>query len=121
VLALFLEAARQRQDGVAQRRHGRLLGRAKVERRLELVEAPRMVREDDVFLGGVVAEERAARDVGSRGDVVDRDGVEAFFSEQRQGRFLEIGRGALPVPLAEPFHRSGRLFGHRSHGRSKWH
>ena len=59
-----------------------------------------MVGEDDVFLGGEVAEERAPRHVGGGGDVVDRDGVEAPLAEQRQGRLFQVGRRALPVALA---------------------
>ncbi|BFO18531.1 hypothetical protein SHKM778_49190 [Streptomyces sp. KM77-8] len=67
------------------------------------VPLPLVVREPvqyQVFLGGEVPEEGRLGDLGGRGDVVDRDAVEAVLQEQRDGRVADgVSR---PFPLAGP-------------------
>ena len=57
-----------------------------------------VVGEEDVLLGGEVAEERPAGHVGLGSDIVDCHGVEAPLAEQPEGGGLEFGgRQSLPA------------------------
>jgi len=83
-----------------QRRHGRDAGLAVAHDARGLAVVIREPVQYQVLLGGEVAEEGRLGDLGRRGDVVDRDVVEAVRQEQRDRR---VGDGvAGPRLLAGP-------------------
>src|SRR5207244_6357 len=107
--------AGNRPGGVAQRREGGVVGRAGGHGLPEAGQLHEVVGEEDVLLGGEVAEERPAGHVGLGGDIVDRHRVEAPLSEQPEGGRLEFGGGqplsAFPQTGAGSVNRRA-VFGH---------
>ena len=83
---------RVRAEYVEHRGAGRALG----DVRLELGQPCLAAGEHEVLLGGEVVEDRLLGDVGGRGDLGDRDGVEAALGEQTaRGGDDRVARGAL--------------------------
>jgi len=99
---------------LTQRLQRSLARRARRDEGGDLVAMGLVVRHDEVDLRIEVAEERAGRDVGGGGDVLDRGGVEALAAEQlERGVDDRLARARL-LALAE----SARRFDNLLHGES---
>jgi hypothetical protein len=83
-----------------QRRHRLDAGCAVTYDACRLALVVRKPVQHQVFFGGEVPEEGRLGDLGRRGDVVDRDAVEAALQEQRDGRAAD--GVARPLLLAGP-------------------
>src|SRR6185437_12031858 len=81
---------------------GRLAGELVDDERVEVVP------QDDLRLGREVAEERALRHLGGRGDLLDGRLVVALLAEQRQGSRLDRGPGPGLLALAQAVRRQWR-------------
>jgi hypothetical protein len=79
----------------------RLVGRARVDRLAQLVAHLALPVEDHVLLAREVAEERAPRDVGRGGNLVDRRTVEAALGEQPQRGLRDLLAAAQLVAFAQ--------------------
>ena len=62
------------------------------------------VPEDDVLLGREVVQDRRARDLGGRGDLVDRRPGEPLGVEEAHGRVADRRAGRLLLAFAESGH-----------------